>query len=55
MKIIKKNSKPMNENLKLQRKVESIEKWRGTDLPDPRKFVDIVVEEYKELFEELVK
>jgi hypothetical protein len=55
LKIINKNAKPMNENLRLQRKVKSIEKWEGTDLPDPVKYARLIRKEYKELFEELAK
>ena len=55
----KKNKKniPINENLELKRKVEQlkVEGWKGTNLPDPAKLVDLLLEQYPDLFEALAK
>jgi len=54
---IKKQNVPMNENLELKDKVEQLktEGWNGKKIPSPTKFVDLMLEEYPELFEALAK
>lgn len=48
---------PINENLDLKRKVEQLktEGWNGKKRPDPAKFVDLMLEQYPDLFEALAK
>jgi hypothetical protein len=48
---------PINENLELKNKVEQLkaEGWNGKKRPDPAKFVDLMLEQYPNLFKALAK